>query len=217
MHWLAQCHAKWPRSVKEVAPWWNQTHVTDSFQLALTTKSKVHTDSPKKQCMTHHILKPICFMQHCLFLDCWRILVCKPFIDIRYHIGHRLELKYFHFAHFFFKGPLSSSSTSEQWELRTWNLDKLLTKADCSKNLQIENRSSSCQCWSLNGFQTSHFICNQFGCKLWLLLVQNHARHRFQAFALCHLKSLCCAIRIWADALYLDLLLCTEFNLEHAV
>ena len=29
-----------------------------------------------------------------------RILERKPFIDICYRIGHRLELKYFHFAQF---------------------------------------------------------------------------------------------------------------------
>ena len=48
-------------------------------------------------------------------------------------------------------------------------------KADCSKNLQIENQSSSCQRWSLHAFQTSHFICDQFGCKLNLQSIQNHA------------------------------------------
>ena len=40
-----------------------------------------------------------------------------------------------------------------------------------------------------------------FACKLWLLSIQNDARHRFQAFANRHLKSLCCSIQIWADAL----------------
>ena len=35
--------------------------------------------------------------------------------------------------------------------------------ADCWKNLQIENRTSSCQRWSLHRFQASHFICNRFG------------------------------------------------------
>ena len=62
--------------------------------------------------------------------------------------------------------------------------DKLLKKSD----LQIENRSSSCQYWSLYGLQTKHFICNKFGCKLWLWSIQNHARHSFQAFACSHLK-----------------------------
>ena len=39
--------------------------------------------------------------------------------------------------------------------------------------------------------------------KLWLQLIQNHARHRFQAFGRRHLKS-CCSIWIWADALFSD-------------
>ena len=33
----------------------------------------------------------------------------------------------------------------------------------------------------------------------WLKSIQNHARHRFKAFAPRHLKSLCCSIRIRAD------------------
>ena len=37
----------------------------------------------------------------------------------------------------------------------------------------------------LHGLQTSHFICNWFGCKLWLQSIQIHVRHSFQAFALC--------------------------------
>ena len=62
----------------------------------------------------------------------------------------------------------------------------------------------------------------RFGCKPWLRSIQNHARHRFQAFARSHLKLLCCSIQIWADALSsgqvvdLDLLLCTGFDSEHA-
>ena len=79
----------------------------------------------------------------------------------------------------------------------------MFTKAECSKNLQIENRSLSSQRRSLHGFQTSQFICDQFGYKLCLLSLQNHAWHRFQAFAHRHLKSLCCLIRIWADTLSL--------------
>ena len=38
--------------------------------------------------------------------------------------------------------------------------------------------------------------------QLWLLLI--HARDCLQAFAQCHLKSLCCLIGIWADTLFLD-------------
>ena len=80
----------------------------------------------------------------------------------------------------------------------------MFTKEDCSKNLQIKNRSLSCQRWSLHGFQTLHFICNLFGSKLWLQSIQNYAWHCFQAFARRHLKSLRCSIWIWADALSSD-------------
>ena len=50
----------------------------------------------------------------------------------------------------------------------------MFTKSNSSKKILIENRSSSCQRWSLHGFQTSHFICDQFGSKLWLRSIQNH-------------------------------------------
>ena len=92
----------------------------------------------------------------------------------------------------------------------------------------MENRSWSSQCLSLYDFQKLHFIWDWFGCKLWLSLIQNHARHRFQAFAHSHMKLLCCLIRIWADfqarsflshvsVLDLHLLLCTGFNSENYV
>ena len=68
------------------------------------------------------------------------------------------------------------------------------------KKVKIKYWSSSCQCC----FQTSHLICNQFGCKLWLQWIQNHARHRFQAIAQRHLKSQCFLILIWADALFFE-------------
>ena len=47
-------------------------------------------------------------------------------------------------------------------------------------------------------------ICNQFGCKFWLRLIQNHPRHRLKAFARLHLKLMCCSIWIWAHALSSD-------------
>ena len=55
-----------------------------------------------------------------------------------------------------------------------------------------------CLGWSLHGSQTLHSICHQFGCKLWLQLIQNHTWHCFQAFECSYLKSLRCSIRIWA-------------------
>ena len=94
-----------------------------------------------------------------------------------------------------------------------------------SENLQIENWSSSCQGWSLYGFQTSHFFCDRFGCKLWLHSIQNHAWHRFQAFASRHLKfDGRCAVRFETEQTPFprtgrnsDLLLCKGFDSEHAV
>ena len=87
-----------------------------------------------------------------------------------------------------------------------WSVTQLIDvyKGRLLKNLQIKNRSSSCQCWSLHGFQTQYFICDQFGCKLQLLSIENHVSHSFQAFARRHLKSMCCAIQILAHALSSD-------------
>ena len=64
-------------------------------------------------------------------------------------------------------------------------------KSDCSKNLQIENRSSSCQRWSLHGFQVSNIAFHLRPIWLQTLVaihseIQNHARHRLQAFARRH-------------------------------
>ena len=83
--------------------------------------------------------------------------------------------------------------------------------------LQIQAVSSM---WSLHGFQTLHFICNQFGCKRLLPLKQNYARHCFLAFARHHLKSLCCFIQIWADALFLDrssIWICSDSAALHTI
>ena len=44
----------------------------------------------------------------------------------------------------------------------------------------------------------------QFGCKLWLQSIQNHARHHFQAIVRSHLKSMCCLFGIRAYALFSD-------------
>ena len=77
----------------------------------------------------------------------------------------------------------------------------------------------SCQQWSLHGFQALNFICDWFGCKFWLQLIQNHAWHRLQAFARRHLKSLRCSIQrpFLRQVVDSDLLLCTGFDSEHAV
>ena len=49
----------------------------------------------------------------------------------------------------------------------------------------------SSQCTFLHDFQTLHFICYLFGCKLLLQSIQNHCRDSFQAFAHRHLEWLC--------------------------
>ena len=76
-------------------------------------------------------------------------------------------------------------------------LDHLLNQM--SKTLHI-----CCQFWSLHGFQTSFFIGNQFGCKLWLQSIQNYVRDCFQALltggiAIQTPEWLCWLIGTWAD------------------
>ena len=103
----------------------------------------------------------------------------------------------------------------------------MFTKADWLKNLQIENWSLSSQRWLLHGFQTSHFICSLFGCKLWLLSIQNHSLNCFQAFAPQHLNNYSKVAVLFNSNLSrhpffiqvvnLDLLLCTGFSSEHDV
>ena len=51
---------------------------------------------------------------------------------------------------------------------------------------------------TLHSFQTLLFICDRFGCKLWLLLTQNHDRDQFQALAHHNLKLLGYSVEIWA-------------------
>ena len=61
--------------------------------------------------------------------------------------------------------------------------DRLLQKSSNRKSKLVLSTLDSR--WSLHGFQTSHFICDQFGYKLWLQSTQNHARHRFQLPSFC--------------------------------
>ena len=148
-------------------------------------------------------------------------------------IGQRLELKldYFSLCTIFAQCSSSSSPTSQKWSLRLscgWlvrnTVDDCL-QGRCSTNLQIKNRSSSCQCWYLDGIQTWHFICYQFGCKFWLRSINNHARHHFQAFAHFHLKIEVTVLSnsnlsrhpFLRQVVDLDLLLCTGFYSGYAV
>ena len=53
----------------------------------------------------------------------------------------------------------------------------------------LNRKSSSSSQWkSLHGLQAQIFICNCFGCKLWLQSIQNHARHCLLVFLHSHLK-----------------------------
>ena len=87
----------------------------------------------------------------------------------------------------------------ELWMVGHWYSGWWFTIANCSQNLWIENWSTSIQCKSLHIVRTSHFICDSFGCKLWLQSIQNYAKDRSQGFACSHLKWLCCLIGMWAD------------------
>ena len=88
----------------------------------------------------------------------------------------------------------------------------MFTKTDCSKNLQIDNRRSSCQRWSLHGFQTSHFIFDRFGSKLWL---PSFCAPPSEVAGLFDSNLRRCAFL--GKVVDLDLLLCTGFDSEHAV
>ena len=86
---------------------------------------------------------------------------------------HRLELKasgYFHFAQFLL------IANCYRWLVSD-------TVDGCLQNI-FKSKIEACPVKAA-GCQTSHFICNLYGCKLWLLLIQNHSRHGFQAFAQC--------------------------------
>ena len=210
-----------------------QQHWTSS-KTALTTKQWVHIDWWKTLYMNRRIWQPgtacrsqIAQVEYQGQTRYTRILGHKPLIDLAIHliafniiglIGVEIfslrsilaQCSSWHrAAHWPWKGELRTWNLGQIFEIKLWmvvqyHIGWLFTAADCSKNLNIENRSSSCQRWSLHGFQILHFICYLFGRKLWLLLIQNHARHCFQAFVRHHLKWLCSAIRIWADTLLMD-------------
>ena len=98
--------------------------------------------------------------------------------------------------------------------------------SDCSKNLKIKN-------WSLSstvnpglympGFLISRFICYSFGCKFWLLSIQNHwvmpKPWLFSFVCTSDFTVLFSWNLSWRPFLGLvvdlDLLLCTGFDSEH--
>ena len=169
------------------------------------------------------------------FLECsrwiWRAdkIDSNILINAYHRILHQLMLKInveiFPLHKLFAQCSHISSSTSEKWELRIWNLghmfetsnwwtvsntvdnyfDSNFWDADCLKIFKKRSyRSFFSQCRSFYGFQTLHFICNQYGCKLLLQLIQNQSRDCFSAFACWHLKLQCFSIGIWAHSLFLD-------------
>ena len=81
----------------------------------------------------------------------------------------------------------------------------MFTKADCSKNLQIDNRRSSCLRWS-------HFIFDRFCSKLWL---PNFCAPPSEVAGLFDSNLSRCALL--GKVVDLDLLLSTGFDSEHAV
>ena len=95
----------------------------------------------------------------------------------------------------------------------------MFTKADCQKNLHVENRSSSFQHWSLHCFQTSHCI--------WLqTLVAIDSESRLKSFPSFCVPPSEVAVLFYSNlsrrpflgqVVDLDLMLCTGFNSEHAV
>ena len=142
MHWRAQCHAKWPRRCRRIEHHAGLEPISpDHLRPALTTQPLVHVNCPKKT------VYGASYYLNCFALLFWlqncrsqiaqveyqgqasnsRILERKPMIDTSYRIRHRLELKYFHFAQFLLNWQCSwsSLSTSEKWELRTWNLGQI--------------------------------------------------------------------------------------------
>ena len=142
---------------------------------------------------------------------------------------HRLELKCFFPSHNDFCSMLLEqlilcSRKSNGWlvsnTVNDWFGEQITQKLFKSK---IEARPFQAGIQDdLHGSQPSRFICSgyQFGCKLWLPTIQNHAIDCFQAFA--HRRH--SHLFAWnlsrhpflGQVVFLDLLLCAEFYSEHS-
>ena len=123
------------------------------------------------------------------YQNTWKQTYDQYILIWSYNIQHRLELKFFHFAQFL---------------LNAHRAKHLLRKLDdClpSQIAQIILKSKIEACPVNAGHHTAfkHRISFATDLAAWLKSIQNHARHRFKAFARRHLKSLCCSIWIWAD------------------
>ena len=104
----------------------------------------------------------------------------------------------------------------------------MFTKTNCSKNLQIKNQTHPVNTGHYMAFKTELFICNQFGCKFWLLSIQTQkvTPDIVSELLLATIWNRCA---VWLESqdlsrrpflgqvVNLDLLLCTGFDSEHAV
>ena len=149
---------------------WNQALVARLTETRLDPSYRYVSMSEIERYMTSHILQP---WNNCL----------------------RTRLPFFYCSIFFAQCSLNSSSTSEQWELRTWKLGQIFkyqvmdgwaetTMIIFSSILLkfLKSKLKFFQSIRLDGFQILHFICDRFGCNLWFQSIQNQFRDCFQAF-----------------------------------
>ena len=144
VHWLAQCHTKWPRGGREfqhhagIGPKLPNlllpTKTSQPLVCVSLLKKLVNDLSYYFKCLAICI----CILHAGLLIfdsSGWisrqckqfntRILECKPLIDTPYCILHRLELKYFHFAQFLLIVHRAAHQFQKKWEPITWSLGQI--------------------------------------------------------------------------------------------
>ena len=172
--WWAQCHAQLPKVGKEFQhPPRIELKSPDPLQFALTTEPWLRIDVQIKMVYNSSYLATWNPFFACRIVILWLLrLNMKARFYIPEFLNASWNIKSFHFVQFLLHAHWAAHQLwkSENWKLEIWDfkidlwmVDQkrsrwLFTKADCSKNLQIKNRSLSCQHWSLHGFQTLHFI-----------------------------------------------------------
>ena len=134
MHWRAQCHAKWPRGKR------NRAHL---LRFTLTTKLWNRVSWLKKNSTYLEVfrnLQPLFWVQDCRSQVVQveyqgkarntRILERKPLIDTSYWFDIDLPswVEIVSLRTIFAQCSSSSSSTSEKWEVRTWNLGQIFDR-----------------------------------------------------------------------------------------
>ena len=182
MHWLAQClePAKWPKGSKEFQhPPRIEPKLPDSLEITLTTEPWVCINLLKKNRIWLVIfwvmdccswIAQVEYQGHTLYTrileaNLWSVHLITFNIDWSWNIF---------ILHNFCSMLIKQVIDLKKWELRTWNLGQiskikwwmvgqqhskwLYTKANCSKNLKIENWSLSCQRWSLHYMAFKHHI-----------------------------------------------------------